>query len=547
MNKKMIVVFFCTLLMVSTVFSVVGIVPRVTAGANQAGNDASRGWISLPPPENVSMILEQSICRRMSFRTYTTESVTDADLSTILWAAYGRTDNGGRTVYSPNGTYSTTLYVIRSDATYIYVPGNHSLYLWRTGNYLNLGEYTTPIKFGLVWHMSIALDEKAGMAEIGMIGQNIYFDANALSLATVTTGGQVNDLYQLGLPANEKPEIIMPLGHPSSPYAFTYSPLAPSNLPAVVNNSMSLVEAVNARRIVNRWDNVSLTALEQSQLIWCSYGFSYNIEAVSHTRHRTLPSAIDIYPFKIFVANKSGVYQYDPGTHSVSSVTQGDERAAIATCLVLNNISVSSASLIIIPFWDKNIGSSSYIRWWYYEVGAIAHNVFLEMAALNLTGNMLTVFSDVSGLRSALGISSQTNLVPMAVVPVSHPYSTTPNTPPGTPSLAGPASGKKGVQYNYTVSAVDADNDTVSYFVDWGDGTNSTWVGPFASGTTVAVNHTWVKRGTYVIKAQVKDEHGAESAWATLQVTMPAGLSWSPWLNIIGRLFHWFFVLWNYG
>jgi nitroreductase len=534
MKKKIVGMLLCTLLFLSSIIPVIGLVPTVSAGTEQQGQ--SRSYVSLPPPEAVPMILEQSICRRMSYRAFTTDSVSDEDLSTVLWAAYGRTDNGGRTVYSSNGTYSTTLYVIRSDATYIYIPGNHSLYLFKTGNYLNLGEYTAPIKFGLVWNMSIATDEKAGMQEIGMIGQNIYFDANALDLATVTTGGGVSDLYLLGLPSNEKPEIIMPLGYPSPSYAFTYSPLPPSNLPVVVNNTFTLADAVNNRRVVDRWDGAPLTDLEQSQLIWSSYGFSYTIETGDHTRHRTLPSAIDIYPFKVFMANATGVYLYVPSTHSVTRIQQGDQRAAIAATLLSGNIFVSSAPVLFIPCLDTNVGSMGNIRWWWYEAGAIAHNVFLEMAPLNLTGNMLTVFTDMIGLRSALGVSGQTNIIPMIVVPVGHPYSVTPNNPPGTPSITGPANGKRGIQYNYTISAVDVDNDTVSYYVDWGDGTNTTWVGPCSSGESVLFNHTWAKRGTYVIKAKAKDALGAEGAWGTLQVTMPTSLTWQPFYNFIMRL-----------
>ena len=137
--------------------------------------------------------------------------MTDEEVSTILWAAYGYTDSGNRSIFSSNGIYSTIIYVIRSDATYKYIPENHSLSLFKTGNYLTIGLYdSAPIKFGLVWNTSITPDEMEGMAEIGMIGQNIYFDANALDLGTVTTGMGVTELTQLGIPANEKPEIIMP-------------------------------------------------------------------------------------------------------------------------------------------------------------------------------------------------------------------------------------------------------------------------------------------------------------------------------------------------
>jgi nitroreductase len=522
MKTKFVSVFLCVLLIVGGMVPLTGMIG--TAEEEQEQNDAPRGWIPLPPPLPVDMVLEQSVSRRMSYRAYTATPVTDEELSTVLWAAYGVTTNGGRTVYSPNGTYSTTIYVIRSDATYIYVAANHSLLLFRTGNYLYIGQETgAPIKFGLVWNGSIAADEKAGMAEIGMIGQNIYFDANALNLATITTGTSVNDLYDLGLPPNEKPEIIMHLGHPSPPYSFTYNPLPGSNLPAVVNNTLTLADAVNTRQIVNEWNTTGLTLLEESQILWCSYGTSYLYDNINHKRHRTLPSAIDIYPFKIFAANQSGVYQYAPATHSVSLIVSGDKRELIQNAVAHDNISVTSSPWIIIPFWDKNVGSQTYLAWWWYESGAIVHNVFLEGAALNLSANVLSVITDQNGLRSALGLSGQTNLVAMHVVMVGHANGSSQNNPPGAPSLSGPSGGMKKVCYNYTVITTDPDGDDVFYYVDWGDQTNSGWVGPFVSGMMVTLNHTWSEIGTYTIKARAKDIHDLESSWSSPLVMMITG------------------------
>jgi nitroreductase len=492
------------------------------ADEGKISKENTRGWITLPDPLPIEMLLEQSVSRRMSFRSYTTTPVTDEELSTVLWAAYGVTTTGGRTVYSPNGTYSTTIYVIRSDATYIYVPGNHSLFLWKTGNYLNLGQSTgAPIKFGLVWNKSITPDEKAGMAEIGMLAQNVYYDANALGLAAITTGMNANDLYELDLPSNEKPEIIMHLGHPTTPYDFTYNPLPPSNLPGVVNNTLTLVDAVNTRHIVNQWNTTELTLLEQSQVLWCSYGTSYLYDNINHKRHRTPPSAIGIYPFKIYAANQSGVYQYNPSAHSISLIVSGDRRELIQDAVDHGNISVTSSPWIIIPFWDKTVGSQNYITWWWYESGAIVHNVLLEAAALNLSGNVLSVITDQTALRSALGISGQTSLVALHVAMVGHVNQSSQNNPPLAPSLSGPTQGTSGVHYNYTVSAIDNDGDEVFYVVDWGDQTSSGWIGPFASGTPVAFNHSWAYMGTYAIKARAKDSHGLEGIWSIpLQMTI---------------------------
>ena len=360
MNKKILGIFVCTLLIVTAVFLAAGEL-NDTKTEDVIKNEGITSLVySLPPPIPVDMVLEESICRRMSVRAFTNESVTDQELSTILWAAYGYTENGNRSIFSSDGTYSTVIYVIRSDATYKYIPETHSLSLFKNGNYLDLGGYTAPIKFGLVWNKSITADEKKGMAEIGMIGQNIYFDANALNLGTVTTGMNVEDLNQLGIPSNEKPEIIMPLGHPSSAYDFTYTPLPMSNLPVISNTTFSLADSINKRQIVTMWDNTPLSISEQSQLIWSSYGSSYFMDNVNHKRHRTLPSAINKYPFKIFAVNQSGVYQYSPGTHSLTPIVQGDVREDIRGSLDASNIMVTSAAWIIIPCLDTNIGQSNY-------------------------------------------------------------------------------------------------------------------------------------------------------------------------------------------
>jgi len=122
MNRKLLGVFLCTLLIFTAITS-------ATGKTNKSKTEDTLEYIinnldkyPLPPPMSVDMILEESICRRMSVRSFTGESVTDEELSTILWAAFGVTENGNRSIFNPDGTYSTVIYVIRSDATYKYVP-----------------------------------------------------------------------------------------------------------------------------------------------------------------------------------------------------------------------------------------------------------------------------------------------------------------------------------------------------------------------------------------------------------------------------------------
>jgi hypothetical protein len=100
-------------------------------------------------------------------------------------------------------------------------------------------------------------------------------------------------------------------------------------------------------------------------------------------------------------------------------------------------------------------------------------------------------------------------------------FTTIQDTPPAVPTIQGPTEGKPKVSYSYVVLAADPENDDVFYYVDWGDGTNSSWVGPYVSNENVTLTHTFTKKGSYIIKVQAKDIYAAASGWGTLQVTMP--------------------------
>jgi len=95
------------------------------------------------------------------------------------------------------------------------------------------------------------------------------------------------------------------------------------------------------------------------------------------------------------------------------------------------------------------------------------------------------------------------------------------NQAPTSPVITGPTSGKVGTSLTYTFTSTDSDDDQVSYYVEWGDTTNTGWFGPFASGATQTKSHTWNSQGTYTIKAKARDVHGEESAFNTYSVTIP--------------------------
>ncbi len=97
--------------------------------------------------------------------------------------------------------------------------------------------------------------------------------------------------------------------------------------------------------------------------------------------------------------------------------------------------------------------------------------------------------------------------------------------PPNAPDITGETNGKKGKSYAYNFITSDPDGDKIYYFIDWDDGTNTSWIGPYYHDEKVTVSHSWGTKGTYTVSAKVKDYYGSESDWSYLEVTMPRSIS----------------------
>jgi parallel beta-helix repeat protein len=111
------------------------------------------------------------------------------------------------------------------------------------------------------------------------------------------------------------------------------------------------------------------------------------------------------------------------------------------------------------------------------------------------------------------------------------------NSPPLAPIIKGSSIGKPGKSYTYTFTSTDPDGNQVSYYIDWGDETTSSWSEFQESGTAFSGNHTWDEDGEFTVKAKAKDIHGAESDWSEFTVTMPRAklTSCSLLLNFLER------------
>jgi len=95
------------------------------------------------------------------------------------------------------------------------------------------------------------------------------------------------------------------------------------------------------------------------------------------------------------------------------------------------------------------------------------------------------------------------------------------NDPPNKPTITGETQGYIDESYEYTFTTTDPDDDDIWFYIEWGDDSNTGWIGPYNSGDVVTKSHTWDEEGVYTIRAKAKDIFDEESEWGTLEVTMP--------------------------
>jgi hypothetical protein len=143
--------------------------------------------------------------------------------------------------------------------------------------------------------------------------------------------------------------------------------------------------------------------------------------------------------------------------------------------------------------WEKTYGEREYI-----DIG-------LSIAQTSHGGYIITGGIETKDLKGSAAI-----LIKLS----------SENQPPEIPDINGPLSGKPGIEYTFCITPTDPDGDDLHVLWDWGDGTNSGWLGPFESGVEICDSHIWNEQGDYTISVTLRDEHGA-SVTGTLEISIP--------------------------
>ena len=185
--------------------------------------------------------LEKAIFKRRSRRNYQDKSLTLEQISQILWAGQGITDEktGFRSVPSAGALYPLDIYLVVGErgvgglesGVYHFIPQGHSLKKMMAGDLREeviraslgqsfiaqapvvlviTGEHErTTIKYGERGRQYVYM-------EAGHAAQNIYLQVESLGLGTVTVGAfdEEEIIKILNFPQTHIPLYVMPIGWP---------------------------------------------------------------------------------------------------------------------------------------------------------------------------------------------------------------------------------------------------------------------------------------------------------------------------------------------
>jgi len=200
-------------------------------------NNKDREIIPLPPPATDSKTsLEQTLLNRRSVRHFTDKPLTVDQISQLLWAGQGMTNNREfRTAPSAGALYPLELYVITGQAEripagiYHYNCKDHQLINIKNGDFRS-ELYAAGLSQGAIKKAPITIlitgvfkrtTVKYGqrgiqyvLMEVGHVGQNILLQAVSLGLGAVSIGAfNENDIIQLmDFGPEEQPLYLIPIG-----------------------------------------------------------------------------------------------------------------------------------------------------------------------------------------------------------------------------------------------------------------------------------------------------------------------------------------------
>ena len=225
--------------MMKTPLLILAVLMANLAASAQGGTGSATPDVSLPaPPAAGAMSLEEALAQRHSVREFVPGALTLDEVSRLVWAAQGVTDQGHRTAPSAGATYPLEIYLVAGDVkdlsagVYRYLPGQHRLQAVSNGDIRVslagtaveqrwVSQAAMVVVIAAVFERTTARYGRRGERyvhmEAGHAAENLLLEATALGLGATPVGAfhDAEVARMLRLPAGEAPLYLIPVGRKS--------------------------------------------------------------------------------------------------------------------------------------------------------------------------------------------------------------------------------------------------------------------------------------------------------------------------------------------
>ncbi|MCG6918997.1 MAG: SagB/ThcOx family dehydrogenase [Deltaproteobacteria bacterium] len=187
--------------------------------------------------------------------------------------------------------------------------------------------------------------------------------------------------------------------------------------------TLSVEEALKARRTHRSFSSRSLTLKQFSQILWGSYG----VTARKYGSFlKTAPSAGALYPLDIYavVGKESveniapGVYHYNPEDHRADLLRVGDLRTEVAR-QSFHQAWMAKAPLMLVVTGQYERSSIKYgprgLIYTHIEAGCVGQNIFLQAEAIGLKAGIVGAFNNTDVVKT-MGLPASHD--PLLIMPV---------------------------------------------------------------------------------------------------------------------------------
>jgi SagB-type dehydrogenase family enzyme len=192
------------------------------------------------------------------------------------------------------------------------------------------------------------------------------------------------------------------------------------------NTGFALEKAIALRRSTRTFLRRPITINHLSQLLWAAQGITESGSGL-----RSVPSAGALYPLEVYAvvrengvkALTAGVYRYEPGSHRMKRIRDGDHMAQLQeAALDQEAVGMSAVCIVISGVFSRTTPKYGQrgIQYVHQESGAAAENVCLEATALGLDSVVMGAFTEAV-VSKTVGLGPDE--IPLCLLPIG-PHAT---------------------------------------------------------------------------------------------------------------------------